>query len=42
VVYSASSDPALTAPRGNRVTILRRERLPDLGVEEVAATVAIG
>ena len=42
VLFSAASDPALTAPRGRRVTILRRERLPDLGVEEVAATVAIG
>ena len=42
VLFSAASDPALTAPRGKRVTILRRERLADLGVEEVAATLAIG
>jgi ADP-heptose:LPS heptosyltransferase len=42
VLFSAASDPALTAPRGRRVTILRRERLAELGVEEVAATVAIG
>ena len=42
VLFSAASDPALTAPRGGRVTILRRERLADLPVEEVAATVAIG
>ena len=42
VLFSAASDPALTAPRGKRVTILRREQLADLGVEEVAATLAIG
>ena len=42
VLYSAASDPALTAPWGERVAILRRERLADLPVEEVAATVAIG
>jgi len=42
VLFSAASDPALTAPQGERVTILRRERLADLPVEEVAATVAIG
>lgn len=42
VLFSAASDPALTAPRGERVIILRRERLADLPVEEVAATVAIG
>jgi ADP-heptose:LPS heptosyltransferase len=38
VLYSAESDPALTAPRGNDVQILRRSRLADLPVEEVAAT----
>ncbi len=42
VLYSADSDPALTAPRGARVTILRRPDLGDLGVEEVAATLAFG
>jgi len=42
VLFSAASDPALTAPRGERVIILRRERLADLPVEEVAAKVAIG
>ena len=42
VLYSAESDPALTAPRGPRVTILRRKSLTDLPVEEVAATLAIG
>ncbi|HYC15363.1 MAG TPA: glycosyltransferase family 9 protein [Stellaceae bacterium] len=42
VLYSAASDPALTAPRGERVTVLRRDTLADLSVEEVAATLAIG
>jgi ADP-heptose:LPS heptosyltransferase len=42
VLYSAASDPALTAPRGARVTILQRKRLADLRVEEVAATLAFG
>ncbi len=42
VLYSAESDPALTAPRGPRVTILRRQSLAALGVEEVAATLPFG
>jgi ADP-heptose:LPS heptosyltransferase len=42
VLYSAASDPALTAPRGPRVRILQRAELGDLGVEEVAATLAFG
>jgi ADP-heptose:LPS heptosyltransferase len=42
VLFSAASDPALTAPRGPRVAILRRPRLADLPVEEVAATLAFG
>jgi ADP-heptose:LPS heptosyltransferase len=42
VLYSAASDPALTAPRGPRVVILRRPDLGVLGVEEVAATLAFG
>jgi ADP-heptose:LPS heptosyltransferase len=42
VLYSAESDPALTAPRGPRVRILRRADLADLAVEEVAATLAFG
>lgn len=42
VLFSAASDPALTAPRGPRVAILRRQRLADLPVEEVAATLAFG
>lgn len=41
VLYSAASDPALTAPRG-RVTILRRADLASLGVEAVAATLPVG
>lgn len=39
VLYSGVSDPALTAPRGRDVAILRREPLDALDVEEVAATV---
>ncbi|HZL58761.1 MAG TPA: glycosyltransferase family 9 protein [Stellaceae bacterium] len=42
VLYSAASDPLLTAPRGARVTILRRPDLGDLAVEEVAATLPLG
>jgi ADP-heptose:LPS heptosyltransferase len=42
VLYSAASDPALTAPRGASVTILRRADLAALGVAEVAATLPFG
>jgi len=42
VLYSAASDPALTAPRGGDVVILRRPVLSELAVEEVEATLAIG
>jgi ADP-heptose:LPS heptosyltransferase len=42
VLYSAESDPALTAPRGPRVSILRRPDLARLGVSEVAATITFG
>ncbi len=35
VLYSAESDPALCAQRGPAVTILRRERLADLTVDDV-------
>jgi ADP-heptose:LPS heptosyltransferase len=42
VLYSAASDPALTAPRGTGVVVLRRSDLADLAVAEVAATLAIG
>jgi ADP-heptose:LPS heptosyltransferase len=42
VLYSAASDPGLTAPRGTRVTALRRPVLAELAVDEVAATVPFG
>jgi ADP-heptose:LPS heptosyltransferase len=42
VLYSGASDPALTAPRGRDVVILRRESLERLDVEDVAATVVRG
>jgi ADP-heptose:LPS heptosyltransferase len=42
VLYSGASDPALTQPRGPGITVLRRERLADLTVAEVAATVRLG
>jgi ADP-heptose:LPS heptosyltransferase len=42
VLYSAASDPALTAPRGADVVILRRADLGALGVAEVAATLERG
>ena len=42
VLYSAASDPALTAPRGPKVRVLQRASLAELGVEEVAATLAFG
>ena len=42
VLYSSASDPALTAPRGPRVCALQRPSLGDLGVVEVAATLAFG
>jgi ADP-heptose:LPS heptosyltransferase len=41
VLYSAASDPTLTAPRGNDVIILRVENLADLPVDEVAATLGL-
>ena len=41
VLYSAASDPALTAPRGPDVVILRRDNLADLAVEDVAATLGL-
>lgn len=37
VLYSQDSDPAKIAPRGPGVATLRRERLGDLGLEEVLA-----
>jgi len=41
VLYSAASDPSLTAPRGPDVVILRRDNLADLPVDEVAATLGL-
>ncbi len=37
VLFSGESDPALCAPRGARVRVLRRDRLADLDVGTVAA-----
>ena len=37
VLFSSDSDPALTAPRGKSVTVLRREFLTDLPVCDVLA-----
>jgi ADP-heptose:LPS heptosyltransferase len=37
VLFSAASDPALTAPRGDHVTILRRDRIGQLEPAEVDA-----
>jgi ADP-heptose:LPS heptosyltransferase len=42
VLYSAASDPDLTAPRGRDVIVLRRPDLATLPVAEVAATLGIG
>jgi ADP-heptose:LPS heptosyltransferase len=42
VLYSAASDPALTQPRGDKVTVLRRDNLAALTVDEVAATLSFG
>lgn len=41
VLYSAASNPALTAPRGPDVVILRCNDLADLSVDEVAATLSL-
>jgi ADP-heptose:LPS heptosyltransferase len=38
VLYSAASDPTLTAPRGPDIVILDRGDLAELSVDEVAAT----
>ena len=40
VLFSSDSDPALTAPRGKIVTVLRRETLADLPVDDVLAALA--
>ncbi|HVC51007.1 MAG TPA: glycosyltransferase family 9 protein [Stellaceae bacterium] len=41
VLYSAASDPALTAPRGTDVIILRAADLADLSIESVATTMGL-
>jgi ADP-heptose:LPS heptosyltransferase len=41
VLYSSASDPALTAPRGADVVILRVDNLADLSVDEVARTLGL-
>lgn len=41
VLFSADSDPALTAPRGPDVTLLRADNLADLPVSEVAAALSL-
>ncbi len=40
VLFSHDSDPALSAPRGPRVSILRRPSLEQLTVDEVKAALA--
>ena len=42
VLFSNASNPDITAPRGVDVTILKREKLTDLGVSEVAAALRLG
>jgi ADP-heptose:LPS heptosyltransferase len=42
VLFSAESDPVLSAPRGANVTVLQRADLAALDVAEVAATLAFG
>ena len=41
VLFSGDSDPALTAPRGASVTVLRRQNLADLEVAEVADALSL-
>jgi ADP-heptose:LPS heptosyltransferase len=41
VLFSNESDPQLAAPRGRDVTVLRRENLFDLPVEEVAVALRL-
>jgi hypothetical protein len=38
VLFSSESDPALCAPRGETVEVLRENRLSDLTVDAVLAT----
>lgn len=41
VLFSNASDPTLTAPRGPAVTVLQRDSLADLPVDEVAAALSL-
>ena len=41
VLFSEESDPALSAPRGDHVTVLRRQPLAALSVDEVAAAIRL-
>ncbi|NBP73287.1 MAG: glycosyltransferase family 9 protein [Alphaproteobacteria bacterium] len=41
VLFSKASNPDITAPRGDDVTILQRYNLADLGVSEVAAALTL-
>jgi ADP-heptose:LPS heptosyltransferase len=41
VLFSAASDPTLSAPRGPAVSVLQREQLDDLPVDEVAAALRL-
>ena len=41
VLFSGASDPVITAPRGRDVTVMRRERLADLTLPEVAASLRL-
>jgi len=41
VLFSGESDPAITAPRGADVQVLRREKLADLPVSEVAEALSL-
>ncbi|MPY70231.1 MAG: ADP-heptose--LPS heptosyltransferase [Alphaproteobacteria bacterium] len=41
VLFSAASDPALTAPRGAAVTVLRRDGLAALGPDEVESALTM-
>ena len=40
VLYSHASDPALCAQRGQDVTIIRRESMDDLSVDDVMASIS--
>jgi ADP-heptose:LPS heptosyltransferase len=41
VLFSAASDPALTAPRGSSVVVLEKPQLPELSLDEVAAALRL-